>query len=148
VVWSNADLAVIFLKEPLAATIPRLDLTEAEVQSGDLITMVGYSSGADESPIYGTRHFGSNRVSRLIHLESGSSVFRSEEKLLPDGGAASHMQGGDSGGACVRTSNRNVLVGISTVGARTRDGGHMSIFTSVYSHRGWLRQMLERASKS
>lgn len=148
VVWSNADLAVILLEEPLAATMPRLEITEAEVQTGDFITIVGYSSGADESPIYGTRHFGANRVSRLIHLETGSSVFRSEEGLLPNGEAASHMQGGDSGGACVRTSKRNVLVGISTVGAKTPSGGHMSIFTSVYSHRGWLLQMLERADKS
>jgi hypothetical protein len=148
VVWSNADLAVIFLKEPLPAAMPRLELTDAEVQAGDAITMVGYSYGADESPVYGTRHFGANRVSRLIHLETGSSLFRSEEKTLPDGTAASHMQGGDSGGACVRSSNKNALVGISTVGSKTSNGEYLSIFTSVYSHRGWLLQMLERAEKS
>jgi hypothetical protein len=110
--------------------------------------MVGYSSGDDVSPTYGIRHFGANRVSHIIHLETVSSVFRSEEKMLPNGTAASHMQGGDSGGACVRTSNKNVLVGISTVGSRTPDGRHMSIFTSVYSHRAWLLQMLEKAEKS
>jgi hypothetical protein len=53
-----------------------------------------------------------------------------------------------AGGACVKLGNKNVLVGISTVGAKTPNGGHMSIFTSVYSHRGWLLQMLEKASKS
>jgi hypothetical protein len=145
---SNADLAVIFLKEPLADSMPRLEIPEGEVQEGDAITMVGYSYGDDAAPNYGVRYFGSNRVSRLIHLETGSSIFRTDSKLLPDGSAASHMQSGDSGGACVKNSHQNVLVGISTVGAKTPTGGHMSIFTSVYSHRRWLLQMLEKAGKS
>jgi hypothetical protein len=85
-------------KEPLAATLPWLELTDAEVQAGDAITMVGYASGDDTSPAYGARHFGANRVSRLIHLETGSSVFRAEEQQLPGGAAAAHTQGGDSGG--------------------------------------------------
>ncbi|KFE70097.1 trypsin-like serine protease [Hyalangium minutum] len=148
VVWSNADLAVIFLKEPLGDNMPRLEITEAEVQEGDAITMVGYSYGEDSAPDYGVRYFGSNRVSRLIHLETGSSVFRTDARLLPDGSAASHMQNGDSGGACVKNERRNILIGISTVGSKTPTGGHLSIFTSVYSHRRWLLQMLEKAGKS
>lgn len=58
------------------------------------------------------------------------------------------MQAGDSGGGCVKSGSRNVLVGISTVGAKTPTGSHLSIFTSVYSHRRWLLQMLEKAGKS
>jgi hypothetical protein len=148
VVWSNSDLAVIFLKEPLAAPMPRLKLTETEVQEGDAITMVGYSSGDDASPSYGARYFGDNRVNRLIQLETGSAVFRAEEQQLPSGGAASHTQGGDSGGACVKNGDPNVLVGIVTVGAEKPTGGAMSIFTSVYSHKRWLLQLLKRAEES
>jgi hypothetical protein len=148
VVWSNSDLAAIFLKEPLAATMPRLKLTETEVQEGDAITMVGYSSGDDELPSYGARYFGDNRVSRLIQLETGSAVFRAEEQQLPSGGAASHTQGGDSGGACVKNSDQHVLVGIVTVGAEKPTGGAMSIFTSIYSHKSWLLQLLKKADES
>lgn len=148
VVWSNADLAVIFLEKRLADSMPRLEITEAEVQESDAITMVGYAYGDDGAPDFGVRYFGASRVSRLILLETGSSIFRADAKVLPDGSAASHMQGGDSGGACVKDGNKKALVGISTVGATTPTGGHLSVFTSVYSHRPWLLQMLEKAGKS
>jgi hypothetical protein len=147
VMWSNADLAAILLDKPIPLEQPRLELADTEVQVGELITMIGFGPGT-LTPSYGFRHFGDNKVNRLISLETGSAVFRTEEQQLPDGTAASHAQPGDSGGACIRKSGKSVLVGITTVGAEKPAGGHMSVFTSVYSHRSWLKQMLQLADES
>lgn len=148
VVWSNADLAVIFLERPVPFVLPPLELADSEVHPGDIITMVGFSFGTSSPPRYGVRHFGENRVNRLIPLETGSTVFRVEEQVLPDGGAASHAQLGDSGGACIKRGARNLLVGITTMGAMKPNGEPMSIVTSVYSHRSWLSQMIKRADET
>lgn len=147
VMWSNADLAAILLDQPIPLQLQRLELAEAEVQVGDLITLVGFGPGT-LTPVYGFRHFGDNKVNRLIPLETGSAVFRAEEQELSDGSTASHAQPGDSGGACIKKGDKNVLVGITTVGAEKPAGGHMSVFTSIYSHRSWLRQMLQKADES
>jgi secreted trypsin-like serine protease len=87
-------------------------------------------------------------VSRLIRLETGSAVFRTEEQALSGAGAAANAQAGDSGGGCVQSRDRNALVGITSVGAQKAMGGRMSIFTSVYSHRSWLLQMIKKADES
>lgn len=105
VVWTNADLAVIFLEKAVSLELPRLDLADSEVQVGDLITLVGFSYGPTSPPTYGVRHFGENSVTRLISLETGSVVFRADAQQLSAGIAASHAQKGDSGGAC-RASRR------------------------------------------
>jgi hypothetical protein len=148
VVWSNADLAVIFLERPVPFALPPIELTDSEVQPGDIITMVGFSFGTTSPPRYGVRHFGENRVNRLLPLETGSTVFRVEEQVLPDGGVASHAQMGDSGGACIKRGAKSLLVGITTVGATKPTGEPMSFFTSVYAHKRWLLQMLELADKT
>lgn len=147
VMWSNADLAAILLDQPIPLQMPRIELADAEVQTGDLITLVGFGPGT-LTPTYGFRHFGDNKVNRLISLDTGSAVFRAEEQHLSDGSEASHAQPGDSGGACIKKGDKNVLVGITTVGAEKPAGGHMSVFTSIYSNRSWLRQMLQKADES
>ncbi len=148
VVWSNSDLAVVFLEKPVPFNLPSLELADSEVQPGDLIALVGFSFGTSTPPTYGIRHFGENRVNRLIPLETGSTVFRVEEQVLPDGRAASHAQMGDSGGACIKRGARNLLVGITTVGGLRPTGEPMSFFTSVYAHRPWLLQMIKKAEES
>lgn len=148
VVWSNADLAVIFLEKPVPLELPRLELADSEVQVGELITLVGFSHGTSSPPSYGVRYFGENSVNRLIALETGSVVFRAEAQHLNDGRAASHAQKGDSGGACIKKGARNQLVGITTVGGAKPTGEQMSFFTSIYSHRRWLLEMLARADES
>jgi len=55
---------------------------------------------------------------------------------------------GDSGGACIKRGAKNLLVGISTVGGTKPTGEPMSFFTSVYSHKGWLMQMLKKADET
>jgi hypothetical protein len=146
-VWSNADLAVIVLKEPVELELPPIMLPTAEVQVGDAISMVGYGLGDSALP-YGDRQSGSNKVTRIFALETGSVVFSAEEQKLSDGSVAAHTGFGDSGGACVKRSNPQVLVGVVSIGAQTKDGGKMSVFTSVYSHRDWLEAALRRANKT
>lgn len=148
VVWTNADLAVIFLERPVPLKLPRLELADSEVRVGDLITLVGFSHGASSPPSYGVRYFGENNVNRLIALETGSVVFRADAQQLSDGSAASHAQRGDSGGACIKKGEKNQLVGITTVGGTKPTGEQLSFFTSVYSHRRWLLEMLALADKS
>lgn len=147
VLWSNADLAAILLEQPIPFKVPPLELAGAEVQVGDIITTIGFGRGATSSA-YGVRHFGDNQVNRLIPLETGSTVFRAEAVRLPGGAIASHAQGGDSGGACIKKGARNVLVGITSIGAKTSTGADMSIFTSVYSHRSWFLEMVRKAEET
>jgi hypothetical protein len=146
-VWSNSDLAAIFLKDPVELDFQPMRLPETEVQVGDGIAMVGYGPG-DSSHVYGDRQFGENKVTRLLRLETRSAAFRAEEQQFPDGTMAAHTGFGDSGGACVKQATPNVLVGIVSIGAQTRGGGKMSVFTSIYSHKAWLEQALKRADKS
>ncbi|WP_407660100.1 trypsin-like serine protease [Hyalangium gracile] len=146
-VWSNADLAAIFLNEPVELDFQPLLLPTSEVQVGDAITMAGFGTG-EAYLLYGHRRYGDNKVTRVFTLETGSVVFRAEEQRRADGTAASHTGTGDSGGACVKQSAPGVLVGIVSIGAQTRDGGRMSVFTSIFSHRAWLEQALQRANDS
>jgi hypothetical protein len=145
--WSNADLAAIFLKEPVELDFQPLLLPTAEVQVGDVITMVGFGP-EDASKPYGHRRYGDNKVMRVFTLETESVIFRAEEQRLPDGTAASHANSGDSGGACVTRAAPHVVAGIVSIGAQTQDGRKMSVFTSAFSHRAWLEQALKRANES
>jgi Trypsin len=146
-VWSNADLAVIFLKEPVEIDLPPVMLPTAEVQVGDAILMVGYGPG-DSSLLFGARQFGGNKVTRIFPLETGSVIFRAEEQRFSDGTVAAHTGLGDSGGACVKRAEPQVLTGIVSIGAQTKDGGKMSVFTSVHAHKTWLEAALQRANKT
>lgn len=146
-VWVNADLAAIILKTPVEFDTQPLALPETEVRAGDDIVMVGYGPGASPRP-YGARQFGENKVTRVFMLETGTVVFRAEDRLLPDGRPAAHTDRGDSGGPAVKRDAPNVLVGITTVGARGQDGRLMSIFMSAHSHKAWLEEALRRASKN
>lgn len=145
--WSNADLAAILLDTPVTQDFQPLKLAGGEVKPGDRIIIVGYAAG-DSPLIHGDRQSGENMVTRLIRLETGSSLIRTDLQTLPEGGRASYAEPGDSGGACLQKANQSVLVGFVTAGARRADGGPMSYFTSVYSHRAWLEQLIKEADKS
>jgi hypothetical protein len=140
-IWSSSDLAVIFLEEALE-DLPILKLPAAEVQMGDPIIMVGYGPG-DTRVIHGERHSGENKIGWLRRLETGSVEFVAKEQHLADAGTASHVLGGDSGGACLSREDASLLVGISSSRASNRRGESVSIFTSVYSHREWLQQQID-----
>jgi hypothetical protein len=146
--WNNADLAAIFLEDAVSSTLEpvQLAMTE-EIKLGSRVIIIGYGPGSSPH-IFGERQYGENVVTRLIPLETGGVLFRTELQQLPGGGPASYAEQGDSGGACVAKTNPRVLVGVVTAGAQKENGSYMSYFTSVYSHKDWLVQVIKRANKS
>lgn len=140
-VWANADLAVIRLDKPLK-DFPTFKLATSEVQQGDPITMVGYGpAGSADKNSEGDRYFGPNTVGWIRRLETGSVEFVVAGQRQSDGTPAAHLFGGDSGGACL--SKTNTLVGIAASTAKNRKGERLSVFTSLYAHRDWLKQQLD-----
>lgn len=147
-VWNNADLAAIFLKNAVSSTLEPMQLaTTEEIKLGSRVIFIGHGAGSS-SQMYGERQYGENVVTRIIPLETGSVLFRTELQQLPEGGPASYAEQGDSGGACVAKMNPRVLVGFVTAGAQKENGSYMSYFTSVYSHKDWLEQAIKRANES
>ncbi|WP_224369122.1 trypsin-like serine protease [Hyalangium versicolor] len=146
-VWASADFAAILLKKPVEFELTPLELPTQEVTTGADITLVGYGPG--DSPKYlGERQLGESHITQLLRLETGSVIFKAEEQSLPDGGVTASAASGDSGGPVVIKTRPGVLVGITSVGAKTRNGRKVSIFMSAYSHREWLNEVLQRADKS
>jgi hypothetical protein len=146
--WNNADLAAILLDTPVGLDFQPVKLAGSEVERGDRIIIVGYAAG--NSPhFHGDRQSGGNMVTGLISLETGSTLLETALQELPEGGVASYAEEGDSGGACIQKANQSMLVGfVSAGGTRRKDGGRVSYCTSVYSHKAWLEQLLEKADKS
>ncbi|HYI02096.1 trypsin-like serine protease [Hyalangium sp.] len=147
-VWNNADLAAIFLKDAVSSAFEpaQLAMTE-EIKLGSRVIIIGYGPGSSPH-LFGDRQYGENAVTRIIPLETGSVLFRTELQVLPAGGPASYAEQGDSGGACVAKTNPHVLVGFVTAGAQKETGSYMSYFTSVYSHKDWLERAINRANES
>lgn len=145
--WSEADLAVVLFTSPLPERFVPYRLPEAEVQVGDAITLVGYGfgGGQGEEMTSEQRRMGENRISWLRRLESGGVEFVAGAQKLEDGGAASHVYGGDSGGGCFKAGDNRVLVGVIGASVENSNGELFSVFTSVYSHRKWLRQQIDEA---
>lgn len=146
-VWSNADLAVIFLATPVSEEekFPIYKLTQTEVRVGDRITLAGFGLGETGKP-FGERRYGDNRISWVRRLESGSTEFVAGAQSLPDGGAASHAYGGDSGGGCFSAGDNTVLVGIIGSRAENARKESFSVFTSVYAHKAWLEEQIKKAA--
>ncbi len=145
-VWSNADLAVIFLSTQLEEEekFPVYKLAETEVRVGSRITLVGFGLG-ETGTSFGERRYGENRISWVRRLESGSVEFVAGAQKLEDGTIASHAYGGDSGGGCFSAGDNTLLVGIIGSRAENARGESFSVFTSVYAHRKWLDEQIKEA---
>jgi hypothetical protein len=147
-VWSNADLAVIFLATSVTEEekFPIYPLAQTEVQVGDRITLVGFGLGETGKP-FGERRYGDNKISWVRRLESGSIEFVAGARELEDGRVASHAYGGDSGGGCFSAGDKTVLVGIIGSRAENAKKESFSVFTSVYAHRQWLEAQIRKATE-
>ena len=147
IVWSNADLAVIFLSSSLQGQrLPVYRLTETEIQKGVRVTLVGHGMEPAKEP-FGDRRFGENRVSWLNMQETGGVEFVVGAQKLEDGTAATHVDGGDSGGGCFRAGDNKVLVGVIGARAERANGEVFSVITSIFPHRKWLLQQIEEARR-
>lgn len=143
--WDNADLAVIILERPVPFDFRPVSLPKSEVKLGDALVMVGYGPRevGDEKG-YGVRRFGENAVTQIVRLDTGSVVFGAGVSPGRDYRAPAHVNKGDSGGACVKKENPNVLMGIVTMGSESANGNLISYFTSVFPHAGWLSEIIRR----
>src|SRR5512133_2854213 len=141
-IWATADLAVISLTKDVEGIVP-VALTDAEVKEGDRITLVGYGT----SPVNNLqRRVGENEVSEIRELASGGVEFVAKRQQLEDGGIASQLIHGDSGGGCFKVvDDTAILVGVNA--ARSRDiwDRVSSTFTSVYAYRDWLNREIAEA---
>jgi hypothetical protein len=130
---SNANLAVIFLDQPLEVPSPPISLAATEAQANEYLFMAGYGSGGHLGSIHGIRYFRRNKV-------TGISKSTREDVLYEQEGA--YVYDGFNGGPCFRESGKgHSLVGITSMGSpRTLS------FTSVSFHGSWLRAELQRAA--
>jgi hypothetical protein len=154
-VSSNADIAVIALREPPQGVKP-LRLATSPVRYTQPVTLVGYGSDMPEVGMEGMRRFGFNEIASIS--ESGATFlvgkpiqiqrpYKPKEMLLVRE-EGSYSLKGDSGGPCLREHNEVMeLVGI----AKTRYGGHelvqFSEYTSISFYLEWLRREIARAER-
>lgn len=61
-------------------------------------------------------------------------------QTLADGGVASHIYLGDSGGGCLKADDNNIIVGVISSHAVDAKGNAYSIMTSTHANRLWLKR--------
>lgn len=143
--WSNADLAVLVLNRPVPSGFRPVSLSDSEVKVGDPLIIVGYGSRAISDPKdFGSRRFGDNEVTGLSKRKTGNVLFRAAVSPGPKYDAPAHARRGDSGGACVRKDNPNILMGVIAMGTQVPGEAEISYFTSVYPYERWLSEILRR----
>ena len=134
VISRKADLAALFLSEPVQGALATVLLPGAEVQEGEQLTMVGYGAGEFRSWARDVRYFRKNKAVRppvpgddRIHYEQqGAYVYT-----------------GFTGGPCFREdSTGQWLVGIAGAGSEEE----LSC-TSIHAYREWVRDEVQRAMR-
>jgi hypothetical protein len=146
-IWNNADLAAIVLDRPMPFRHVRLPASE--VKLGDALVVIGYGAREmNDIRDYGSRRFGENTVTMLVKPDKGSVLIGAAAQSIPDGGVPAHTRFGDSGGACVRRDDPNVLIGITTMGIRLASGNEISYFTSIFPYKGWVMKIIRRAHRA
>ncbi|HVG56996.1 MAG TPA: trypsin-like serine protease [Hyalangium sp.] len=133
IISSHSDLAVILLGKPVKNVTPfKLAATGAE--AAEWVTVVGYARDETRGGMGRKRHHSQGKVAKISQTGAGSFLLELDlrERLAPS----------DTGGPCLRDTGQGpMLIGILS-GAS--DGGVAC--TSVYSHRTWLNEELQRAA--
>ncbi|MDY7231351.1 trypsin-like serine protease [Hyalangium rubrum] len=134
VVSTRADLAVILLDEPVEGSFPEVSLATSQAQPDESLVLVGYGLDKTEEGegVAGFRRFGRNTVTYA------------EGEFVTLGQPGTHTYQGDSGGPCLRESDKgHWLVGISSRGT-----GKVSRFTSTHAYRAWLIEQIQSARRT
>ncbi|WP_224241499.1 trypsin-like serine protease [Hyalangium gracile] len=127
---TRADLALIFLNQPLGSTFPAVPLANAEARAGESITLVGYGRQDASDRVLGVRRFG---VKKITSVREGGGFLEPHGLIALNSG---------SGEPCLRQEGaQEVLVGIAN-----SHSGDKPTFTSVYPHREWLLSEIHRAT--
>jgi hypothetical protein len=125
---SRADLALIVLKAPVKELVGSIRLPDREVQTGERLTMAGYSQDDPRlaGGIYGVRYFRKHKALKTLPPLAGRVLY---DRSSP------FMTLGYAGGPCIREDAKgNWLVGIAT-----KDSEEELSCTSVYVFLDWLR---------
>jgi len=140
-VWMSADVAVIHLTEEVEGITP-LTLAKAEVKERDPVVLAGYGKNDSKKPE--VRQFGESLVSSIQALEGGTvQLLVAAAQHLEDGGVASQLDLGDSGGGCFELADPTVLVGINTAMSKNARDETSSFVTSVQPFRDWLERQIK-----
>ena len=141
-IFREADLAIVVLDKPIQTLRTAIRLPRAAVRIGSRVVMVGYGFGDAEetSTSYGNRYFAESMVVDVLTADSPDVMFEVREEPS-DGGTASSLYPGDSGGPCFDKADNAVLVGIATAVTSEDEGKKRSVFTSVYPHVDWVRSV-------
>jgi hypothetical protein len=144
VVESTTDLAAILLDEPVKGVSPEVRLPASEVQIKEQLTAVGYGLTKLEDGEIERRYQGQNTVTGVYMSNLQDSA--DGDVVFVFGRPGAHAYLGDSGGPCYREDKKGVrsLVGIISRG--TKDGSD-SLFTSLYPHLGWLKELKAEVNK-
>lgn len=95
--------------------------------------------------LFGSRQFGGNKVTRRITYATGNVLFSAVVAPGAKSSTAAVARRGDSGGACLRKDDQNVLIGVVSLGMETVSGTEVSFFTSIFPYRDWLSENIRQA---
>ena len=148
-VFKEVDLAVVILRNPVRGIARTATLAKSEVQSDEFVVMAGYGLGEDDenAKIYGDRYFGESQIVRVVQSGSGNVQFLTGRQAR-DGGMAANVYRGDSGAPCFRSSGGAELLGVASAQTEDEKGNKLSVFTSVYPHREWLKKTVAEAGSA
>ncbi len=130
---SVSSLAVVLLERPLMDEIQPVPLSNAEVQGGETLTVVGY--GYDE--VIGGKH-GTRRFTTMT-VEKPAGALTGRIKLDQPG---LRLYPNDSGGPCLRED----ATGTGLIGVVGIISDKESSFTSIHGFRDWLRAEILHAN--
>jgi hypothetical protein len=129
----HANLALIFLEEPVQDVAPPPLLADSEARLDEPLITVGYGNDESGAALHGERRFNTSRVVSLPEDRERILLNPPRQLLYQD----------DSGGPCLRESPEgDVLVGVSNRGLNDE-----SSCLSTYFHREWLREQLLMAAQ-
>jgi hypothetical protein len=154
--FSNADLAVIFLKDAPKEVVKYVPLAKARVERKEKVILAGYGLPYLGGDIGRDRRYGENYV---VSTRTDGTTFQVGKQDVevaeaysgeaPDARVKSgaSLTSGDSGGPCFRKVGDGIeLVGIAkSVRAGTVT---LSAYTSTLMYLDWLKQKIEESRKA
>lgn len=133
VLSSHADLATLFLDEPVPVGFRAAVLAKRPATSGETLMRVGFGYDNKLGILDGRRLVQESKVLKPLSLADGTFLFTKE---------SSSFFRGDSGGPCFRETQAGpMLVGISTTGL-----GQEPTMTSMHPYGDWLRGEISLAT--
>jgi len=141
-IFKEVDLAMVVLKDGVGELPGPVKLAQVEVRRRNRVAMVGYGFGNTEKTDKqkGNRLAGDSVIVDILGSGSGDVIFHAREEPA-DGGVPSGIYGGDSGGPCFSKADDSMLIGIATSVTSHDAREKRSVFTSIFPHVKWIRQL-------